>query len=1290
MSSKMASIVLPQLSDNNFSSWLYRVECLLEEKKVKYVLEERRTKGDAKDEKAETDADATARNTIVQCISDRHIEYVRDCKTAKAMIEALKKIFQRKSTISKLFIRRKLLSMRCNSSLQDHFIQFDLLIRELEQMSKNKMEMDDKICHLLLTMPKQYDAVITVIENTENLDLETVKAKLLDAELKLKSESGSQSKSVDTAFSSLSNSMPPRICYHCKEPNHYIANCPKYAEYCAKSYRGQNSNRRGRSRGQGQSRGRFRRRWGLSKLENGAGSAAIVSKEGEEVTFIAREEEAGYVVCKQGDGKFSAVLDSGCTHHLAQSNMRTKMFDITMLEQPILIKIADGKTISAHERGKLKLRAGNLVINIEALIVDGLSLNLLSVSQIVKSGKKVVFANGEARIVINKNKFVSCPLVGKLFVVNFELCDNIEQCCVADKNLWHRRLGHINKEDLKKMNLPVSKDVCGPCMEGKSKRQPFPRLTEPKSTRVGEYLHTDVGGPVKVPTSDGHRYWQTVVDDFSHFVMVFTMVEKSEAANNLMKIIPQLETTFGQFCVSKIRCDNGGEFSSTKLRHFCENRGIRLQYTAPYSPSSNGISERFNLTLMNKVRTMFAETNLPKHLWGDAIKSAAYQVNRSPTTALNGDIPARVYCGKLDLSKLRVFGSKAWAHILPRRDKLDPRAREAVLVGYSPNGYKLWDPKTNDFFVSRDVRFDETNFKFREVPDKLVIQDTTSDNEQMSQETDFEECANDQPDPEVKKPSAGDNNADMSSRPKRNIQQPKHLEDYELYSAYCLLSTHDGDPKSYRDAMKEKKWQEAIRNELSALENLGTWTPATLPETSTAIDTRWVFRTKDDGTPKARLVARGYQEPQDEYQEWTYAPVCRMSTVRLLISFAVQYDWPIRQIDVPSAFLNGFVDGEVYIKTPEGVNSTSRFMKLNRALYGLRRSPKCWNVRFNQIVEQLGLRRSTFDYCLYCGERLFLVLWVDDALITGDPGEIEKLIKSLSDVFNVKNMGEVSVFLGMQFDRKESGVKVIQSRIIQRLAEKFNMVECNTSCKTPMEVNFQVEESEGISKNQVPPFYRNLVCSLMYVSVMSRPDICFSVSLLSRFCHKPTMQLWNAAKRVLRYVISTRDMGLNFTKGNDSPNNIVAYSDSDWGGDKLTRRSVSGFIAFHCQNPITWYSRKQNCVALSSMESEFLAASNASQELINLKGILGEITRVNEIKLLVDSSSAISFIKNCENSRRAKHIDIRRHFIKDLVENGDLQIEYVNTNENVSDFLTKPLGQVKFESCVIKTFKASG
>lgn len=282
------------------------------------------------------------------------------------------------------------------------------------------------------------------------------------------------------------------------------------------------------------------------------------------------------------------------------------------------------------------------------------------------------------------------------------------------------------------------------------------------------------------------------------------------------------------------------------------------------------------------------------------------------------------------------------------------------------------------------------------------------------------------------------------------------------------------------------------------------------------------------------------------------------------------------------------LESEVYIKPPEGITvKENKVLKLNRGLYGLRESPKCWNQRFNNFTEEKGFRRSQHDVCLYIGETInvWMLIYVDDIILTGLDEDIEKVVKYLKKEFQVKDFGFPKSFLGMEIRKAKDGLKITQQKQIEKMLTKFNMTECKTSA-TPLTKGYQMDESEEVVTD-LP--YRQLIGSLMFVSTVSRADISYATSYLSQYLDKTTKSLWIQGKRILRYLKGTMNTGLHYTKSNTT--SIVTYSDADWAGSHTDRKSVSGSVTLYNGCPVAWFSRKQSCVALSTVEAEYVAAS---------------------------------------------------------------------------------------------------
>lgn len=1313
---------LPRLTEKtNFSNWKFRIGLLMEEKGVSYTLKEDST--DTKDDTKFTKDDAKARSIIVQCLSDKHLEIVKQCKNAKGMLDQLRDTFERKSIFNKLHLKKKLITIKCGDSerLQDFYYRFDAAVSDVKATGCEVSE-EDQVCQLISAMPPAYEGVITSIEtlSTEKtLTLEFTKARLLDAEIKV-----NQTKSETVGESS------SFLCYSCNKPGHIAADCQKQQYHWNQNYgrgqhtygqnqqfqrygqqlharggqphfgRGQPHNGRGRSfRGRGRTNYQGRN-YGHSALQDNG------------MSFTACSAYSLTSDINKCDIRF--VIDSGATEHLLRGEHLGDATDVMDLDNEIKIYVANGQYLTSKKRGNLKVKFNDICITICCLIVENLSHNLLSVQKLIEKNLNVNFSNNSVSIYDEYHELCG-QMLGKLYIIDFKL--NLQQCMSSSTHddLWHQRLGHANRKHLAILKLPYSNTPCGPCMEGKATRLPFQPIKKPMSRYTGEFLHTDLSGPVPTPTNEGEVYFHSIIDDYSHFCVVFLLKKKSEATEKLTEYINFLETQTGNK-IKKIRCDNGGEFKNYMLQNYCNKKGIQLQFTIAYSPQSNGIAERMNRTIYNKARTLMIETGLPKHLWGEAVRCAVHQINRCPSSAINYEIPAEIRFGESNLTKLKVFGSKAWVVQVPKQGKFEKRAKEMRFVGYTINGYRLWDPKEDQIVISRDVRFDETQIQFKgeekhniymQKDDEEYLEDdeyekeddimkkndqtrkkAAEEKENYQQKENYEttmpkdtEIYNEDSDSsnekEIKLQETG-NPPETRTRSGRLVKKPGYLLEtekenkplndkqieHELNVAYCLLT---GEPQNYEEAIKDEEWKEAINKELNAHSKLETWKEAILPKGEKAIDTKWIFRLKQDGTKKARIVAKGFQ--QNGLGQTYYSPVARVSTIRTILSHAVQENLKIKQLDVPTAFLNGKLEDDVYIKYPKGLESNKgNVLKLNKALYGLKEAPKCWNKRFHDFMIKNGFEQSKYDFCLYKTKNTWLLIFVDDILILG---EEEPILMKLRREFKVKDLGEVQDYLGLEISRKNNIMEIKQKKMIERTLEKFNMQQCK-GVATPMESHFTPEKDEKII--DVP--FKELIGCLLFISTNSRPDISYAVSYLSRYLDKPTESLWKAGKRILRYLKATANKGLVYYVQSNQSEQLIAYSDADWAGDKTDRKSTSGCVIFYCGNPIHWYSKKQTSVALSTAEAEYVAGSIAVSELIYLKGIVTDLTLSQDTiktNLLIDNQSAIRMIESFENSKRSKHIDIRAHFIKDIISKKIISVYYIQTDENVSDIFTKAL-----------------
>lgn len=388
----------------------------------------------------------------------------------------------------------------------------------------------------------------------------------------------------------------------------------------------------------------------------------------------------------------------------------------------------------------------------------------------------------------------------------------------------------------------------------------------------------------------------------------------------------------------------------------------------------------------------------------------------------------------------------------------------------------------------------------------------------------------------------------------------------------------------------------------------------------------------------------------------------------------------MHHMDVKSAFLNGPLEEEVYVSQPPGFEikgSEEKVYRLNKALYGLKQAPRAWNRRIDGFLMKLGFLKCTTEHGVYIKgsnttNLTVVCLYVDDLLVTGNnETEIANFKGEMMREFEMTDLDLISYFLGIEFKRTDEGVIMHQGRYARDVLKKFRMVDCN-SADTPTATGVNLVKDPNEEEVDVT-LYRQMVGSLRYLCC-TRPDLLYVVGLISRYMENPKLSHFRAAKRIMRYVKGTLDYGILFPSAAKKCN-VLGYSDSDWCGDKSDRKSTTGYVFFYGDAPISWSSKKEQVVALSSCEAEYIAAAMAACQAQWLDNIFGELKMKEKgaITLMVDNKSAINLAKHPVAHGRSKHIETRFHFLREQVTKGKLSVKYCPTTVQVADIFTKPL-----------------
>ena len=883
-------------------------------------------------------------------------------------------------------------------------------------------------------------------------------------------------------------------------------------------------------------------------------------------------------------------------------------------------------------------------------------------------------------------------------------------------------------------NVQFEKDrPCAACQAGKQVGGAHHSKNVMTTSRPLELLHMDLFGPVAYLSIGGSKYGLVIVDDFSRFTWVFFLQDKSETQGTLKRFLRRAQNEF-ELKVKKIRSDNGSEFKNLQVEEFLEEEGIKHEFSAPYTPQQNGVVERKNRTLIDMARTMLGEFKTPERFWSEAVNTACHAINRVYLHRLLKKTSYELLTGnKPNVSYFRVFGSKCYILVKKgRNSKFAPKAVEGFLLGYDSNtkAYRVFNKSSGLVEVSSDVVFDETNGSPREqvvdlddvdeedVPTAAIrtmaigdvrpqeqkeqdqpssstmVHPPTQDDEQVHQKEAcdqggaqddhvMEEEAQPAPPTQVRAMIQRDHPVDqiLGDISKGVTTRSRLVNFCEHYSFVSSI-----EPFRVEEALLDPDWVLAMQEELNNFKRNEVWTLVPRPKQN-VVGTKWVFRNKQDEhgvvtRNKARLVAKGYAQVAGLDFEETFAPVARLESIRILLAYAAHHSFRLFQMDVKSAFLNGPIKEEVYVEQPPGFEDErypDHVCKLSKALYGLKQAPRAWYECLRDFLIANAFKVGKADPTLFtktCDGDLFVCqIYVDD-IIFGSTNQksCEEFSRVMTQKFEMSMMGELNYFLGFQVKQLKDGTFISQTKYTQDLLKRFGMKDAKPA-KTPMGTDGHTDLNKG-GKSVDQKAYRSMIGSLLYLCA-SRPDIMLSVCMCARFQSDPKECHLVAVKRILRYLVATPCFGLWYPKG--STFDLVGYSDSDYAGCKVDRKSTSGTCQFLGRSLVSWNSKKQTSVALSTAEAEYVAAGQCCAQLLWMRQTLRDFGyNLSKVPLLCDNESAIRMAENPVEHSRTKHIDIRHHFLRDHQQKGDIEVFHVSTENQLADIFTKPLDEKTF------------
>ena len=434
------------------------------------------------------------------------------------------------------------------------------------------------------------------------------------------------------------------------------------------------------------------------------------------------------------------------------------------------------------------------------------------------------------------------------------------------------------------------------------------------------------------------------------------------------------------------------------------------------------------------------------------------------------------------------------------------------------------------------------------------------------------------------------------------------------HKAFLAAITANDEPKHFKEAVRIKVWNDAMFKEVDALEINKTWDIVDLPPGKVAIGSQWVYKTKynADGSIeryKARLVVQGNKQVEGEDYNETFAPVVKMTTVRTLLRLVAANQWEVYQMDVNNAFLHGDLDEEVYMKLPPGFRHShpDKVCRLRKSLYGLKQAPRCWFKKLSDALLRFGFVQGHEDYSFFSytrnGIELRVLVYVDDLLICGNDGYmLQKFKEYLGRCFSMKDLGKLKYFLGIEVSRGSEGIFLSQRKYALDIITDSGNLGCRPAL-TPLEQNHHLATDDGPLLADAKP-YRRLVGRLLYL-LHTRPELSYSVHVLSQFMQTPREAHLAAAMRIVRFLKGSPGQGILLNA--DTELQLDVYCDSDFQTCPKTRRSLSAYVVLLGGSPISWKTKKQDTVSHSSAEAEYRAMSVALREIKWLRKLLKEL-----------------------------------------------------------------------------------
>lgn len=1318
---------IEKLGNENYFLWQVKMKMLLVKEKLwKYV--EGAPAEPLNPEAAEKEQEALA--LILLNIGDDQFVICRSATSGREAWGLLRAYHMRNTSANKVRILTKIFTMKLapGGKMDEHLLKMEQEFAKLESALDGAWNEDIMVAAMLASLPPEYDQVRTAIDAWQDarFTISSVKSQLLEEwekkrkyaeEVVFVCNLGVPSKKQDV-FS----------CFYCHSKGHMKRNCLLLKRHREESSGGSSNNKESSTKvnenKQSAKMARYEKWYkncfNLSSkiwlIDSGATSHMVSDKN-------------LFATCDKGDfGKITVAngervkIEGKGTVRISLQVDGDEMLEV-ILDDVLYVPSLDTNLVSVKRLTEKGFEVSFSVFGCKIRKDnddDGIIIGTC------KDGLYILSQNIQESSCLSR----SCR----------ELCVHEWHNVLAHRNLGDIR--KLRDKGLRVRDCECT-DICEACIQGKMSRKSFPKKSN-TILEPFDCVATDVCGPMHIETPYHEKYFVTFTDIHTGYCEVYFMNSKDQVSTRIKDFVAKWKNQIGkkpkilrcdrgrEYINNDVRSflSHEGIILQCTVGYAPEQNGTAermnrtLMEAARTMLVDSGLSSCFWAEAIR--HACFVFNRCPNN------KSNDTPLERFLKMKPNYDEFHEFGCDAYTMIPYE------------KRRKLDKKAEKARFLGFDElsKGFRVLSLSTRKIIVTREIQFldtmDHDKSTFEEGEIILLEQDDEDEmtftpeitnvqllppvmsfpqNESLEESDSVMLNGHEDVESQVVVPSLVEEVQKPSSTAKRRTPDLNYSSEEEDFlgfdeeeqetpskfirkdggkepSAYnkhfSFSADHESvfEPRSYREAMTcpdKDKWMVAMIEELKSIEDNDTWEPADLPAGRKSIGSKWVFKVKLDefgeiSKYKARLVAQGFTQKFGIDFDEVFAPVARSSTLRVLLSVAGKRDYFVKHYDIKSAFLNGELQEEIYLRQPPGFERGNSVLRLKKSLYGLKQAARAWNLALHGVLLECGSVQSENDKCLYRikngKEILYILVHVDDILIAGNSNRLANQVsKQINSKFELKDLGLVRHYLGIDVKRNVDGSYSIgQSRYIEKIVGEAGLTNAKIS-KFPIDTGYyKLDHTKKLASNDE---YRKLIGMVLYLATNTRPDIAATVAILSRKVSCPSTVDLKELQRLIRYLSGTRNLMLNLNRKDEME--LYAFSDSDWAEDAIDRKSNSGFVVMVNGGAVAWCSRKQSLVSLSSAEAEYIAVTETVKEMLYMERLMRDfdITTTHPLTIFTDSQSCINMLENQRASNRTKHIDTKYHYVRDLVERKRITLKYCPSEENAADLFTKPLGSVK-------------